>query len=158
VSLPPLPPLPPYPDVNGDSRVTALDALLVINELARQFSGSGEGEASGRSGSSVGGTFTTVGNGVMASSQTLAGDAVIATAGAVTGAETDSATEQRASEPADSPAISDNESDEPKLSVFDHASVIEIDPIVDELAADTSSAREVADDPTSIRDRLFAGL
>ncbi len=156
---PPLPPLPAFPDVNGDSRVTALDALLVINELARQFSGSsGEGEASGQPDGSVGGTYAVVGNGVLASSETLAGDAVIAASGPVSGPATDSASEERSSEPADLPAISDDDSQEQKLSVFDHASVIEIDPIVDELAADTSSAREADDDPTSIRDRLFAGL
>ncbi len=38
--------LPPYVDVNGDSLVSPLDALLVINFLTRLRSGgSGEGES-----------------------------------------------------------------------------------------------------------------
>ena len=130
--------LPAFPDVSGDGVVTALDALQVINELARlPDSAGGSGELVGE-GESV---FVPVASGVLASSATFIGDALIADA-------------QDQDLPVDeAPAIVPTES---KTSVFDSAAVVELDSIVDSLAEDTASVR--ADEDNDALDQLFASL
>ncbi|MEM8667655.1 MAG: GEVED domain-containing protein [Planctomycetota bacterium] len=111
---PPIPTdIPEKPDVNGDSLVSALDALNVINELRRIFDGNGEGEAT---------SFVSMGNGVMASGATLVGDAMMVI-------DTD--------QPADDASTTEDDS-AGDVSIFDSAPVVALDSIVSDLAEDTA--------------------
>ena len=142
LDVPPLPPgLPPFPDVSGDSVVSALDALQVINQLALLPSGNSpppsiEGEST---------TFVPVQGGVMASGATLLGDALIAAS-----VETEVTVDEPASPPstvAETPT---------KTSVFDTAPVVAVESIVDSIAEDAASAR--GDEEHDALDQLFASF
>ncbi|MGI9471458.1 MAG: GEVED domain-containing protein [Rubripirellula sp.] len=124
--------LPPFPDVSGDSIVSALDALRVINELGR-VQANGEGEAT---------SYVQMSGGVLASGATALGDALIAEASEREGQELET--------------VASVEAPAEKTSVFDNAAVVEIDSIVDSLAEDTATARE--DSETDALDQLFASL
>ena len=118
------------PDVDGNGRVEPLDALRVINELARQKrNGNGEGES-----------FTPVGNGLLASPLTMAtnlptitGRSVVATEPMVTGSASPAST----------------------LSVFDIAGVVALDEILDDIANDE---RASSSEEENAIDAVFSGL
>ncbi len=120
--------------------VSALDALQVINELARlpnTTSGSaelvGEGEAT---------SYLPMSAGVMASGATVLGDSLIA--------------EAVKSETLPIDPVSTIAPTESKTSVFDSPAVVEIDSIVDSLAEDTAAVR--GEDENDAMDQLFASL
>ena len=119
--------LPIYPDVSGDGVVSTLDALQVINELSRILngqSGSGEGEwVEGVTERSYGPEA----NGVLASTAT--------------------ALSQRLGVD-DAPVIEETmavEASESKTSIFDDAASVQLDSIVDSLAADNASVQSQSD-------------
>ena len=134
-----LPPLPRYPDVSGDGLVSAVDALQVINELSRIISGqsgSGEGEWIAAASSEM--------NLAASNSQlTLAGQL---STGVAEGSDI---------EPSES-VQSDVESKISKTSVFDDAASMQLDSIVDSLAADNAAVRMQSD--TEDVDDWFASL
>ena len=125
--------VPQFPDVNGDGFVTALDALLVINSLNSAFP-NGEQVAEGES---VARTFVPAASGVLASSATALGDALIEDAQA-----TASTIEQEATS---------------SVSIFDSPAAVNLDSIVDSIAQDTAQASG-EDDETNALDQLFAQL
>ena len=115
-----LPPLPQFPDVNGDGLVTAGDAIQVINELRDVFdAGQPEGELVTSS------SFVRSGSGVLASTSTALGSALIA--------EAHESTVDNSSE---------TDSD---VSVFDSAASIQLDSVVEMIATDNA---EASDDTT----------
>jgi hypothetical protein len=135
--------LPPFPDVNGDGVVSSLDALQVINELGRLPNSAGgsselvaEGEWTG---------YLPATTGVLASNATMLGDLLIAEA---------LGEAQREAELAPTPVL--NSVSPSKTSVFDLPAVVEIDSIVDSLAADTTLARS-ENEPAAL-DAWFASL
>ena len=134
-----LPALPRYPDVSGDGLVSAVDALQVINELSRIISGqsgSGEGEWIAAASSEM--------NLAASNSQlTLAGQL---STGVAEGSDI---------EPSES-VQSDVESKISKTSVFDDAASMQLDSIVDSLAADNAAVRMQSD--TEDVDDWFASL
>ena len=138
LSQSPLPPnLPVYPDPSGDGVVTAFDALRIINEIS-QLPGIVTGELVGGEGE-----FIAVGDGVMASSTTVVGNALIEDALESEGQiATDISTVDQSSQ---------------KTSVFDSATVVAIDEIVDALAEDTAGARGEEEGGEAV-DQLFASL
>ena len=135
----PLPPqLPPFPDVNGNGVVSALDALLVINQLARLPNTNGDtGEGEIIAGANAIG-YAPVAGGVLASGATRIGDLL---RGDVSTIPTE-----------------DSEAIVAPTSVFDSTESVRLDSIVDDLAEDTTSARESQQDKTSVLDRLFASI
>ncbi|MDE0862900.1 MAG: GEVED domain-containing protein [Rubripirellula sp.] len=127
--------LPEFPDVNGDGKVSTYDALQVINQLGLLYnSGSGEGEAT---------AFLPVAGGVMASTSTAFGDALL----------NDLTLRREAEQTASQPG---EDSSESSVSVFDSPAAVGLDDVVDSLASDTASVRE--DDDVSAIDALFASL
>ena len=109
--------LPEYPDVSGDGVVSSLDALQVINELTRIINGqSGSGEWIGSSGTD---TYVSESNGVLASLPTALS--------VLLGVPDAPCAEVESSQASN--AVS-------KTSVFDQAASVQLDSIVDVLAAD----------------------
>jgi hypothetical protein len=131
--------LPPFPDVSGDGVVSAVDALQVINELARILNtGSGELIAEGESSQYL----QTTTNGVFASGVTLLGDFLMA----------DTLEEKTI---VDEP-VSIDTAPVTKTSVFDSPAVVELESIVDTLAEDGATAR--GEDENNSLDQVFASL
>ena len=137
--------LPRFPDVNADGRITSSDAFTVINALSRGETGNGEGEQATQS-------FVQTGSGVLASSATVLGDALILGDAQIS----ESATPQTVLQPETTITSDDDES----TSVFDHPSVVGLDSLVDDLAADTAHNhhQDSPDDGTNALDQLFAQL
>lgn len=139
--------LPPRPDVNGDAFASVGDANAILTELRRlsNSGASGEGEFAGAS-------FVQAAPGVLASGVTALGDALIA--------DTLRKTESSAVA-SQAPAETSEEIAEPvsKTSVFDSPESIQLDDLVETLAADSAS-QDVAesDSETSALDQLFAQL
>ena len=137
---------PPFPDVNGDGRLTASDALSVINELARVNSPAGEGELAATS-------FIPAAPGVLASGATALGDLMIHETFIGNGQESSDSD----AEPAEAPAVAVVDQPE-KTSVFDSPASIELDSIVDELAADAANAGGDSESQASELDQFFASF
>jgi len=120
------------PDTDGNGQVQPLDALRIINELARlQRSGNSEGE---------GESFTQVGDGLLASPLTVATAKSVLTSQSVVASEP--------SFPTLSTAVSSS-------SVFDSPELVALDDILDNIAND---ARDSADGEESSVDAVFSGL
>lgn len=129
--------LPEYPDVSGDGVVSALDSLQVINELSRIVNGqSGSGEWVLETADA---TYVPNSSGVMASTPTALSELL---------GVSDAPTSQPSSE-LQSGVVS-------KTSVFDNAASVQLDSIVDTLAADNASARSQSEADTL--DDWFASL
>jgi hypothetical protein len=132
--------LPPFPDVSGNGVVSALDALQVINELARSLNlsgGSGELVAEGEMTS-----YVPMSGGVLAAGTTVLGDVLIAE------------TRQTDSTPIEE--ISTVVPSQSKISVFDSPAVVQLESIVDSLAEDTAAAQ--SEEEVDALDQLFASL
>lgn len=142
---------PPFPDVNGDGRMSAVDALAVINELARVNGiSNGEGEQTGTS-------FIAAAPGVLASGSTALGDLLIHQA--VTSDVLQSTTPQSdSSSDVDQQPVVLAENSQSKTSVFDTPASMELDSIVDELAADAANAGEESAEEENGLDQFFASL
>ena len=143
--------LPLFPDVNGDGSVTPSDAFTVINALNLMNISGGSGEAEqGDAG------YVSAGGGVLASTATVAGDHLLNAARPVRRSDLGDEPAERFG---DNPSTIDHDKDQ-ATSVFDHAAVVQIDSLVDDLAADT--ARQTNDDSTdegtSALDQIFAAL
>jgi hypothetical protein len=129
--------LPEYPDVSGDGVVSALDSLQVINELSRIVNGqSGSGEWVLETADA---TYVPNSSGVMASTPTALSELL---------GVSDAPTSQPSSE-LQSGVVS-------KTSVFDNVASVQLDSIVDTLAADNASARSQSEADTL--DDWFASL
>ncbi len=118
------------PDVNGDGKVSAQDALVVINELARtrRNAAAGEGEQ-----------FIPLSNSLLASPLTVA---------------TSTTTMKRAlAETVEMPSIVD--SNPTRMSVFDSPQVVALDDILNNIADDN---RETSSSAASATDMVFNGL
>lgn len=142
---------PPFPDVSGDGFLTPDDALRIINELSRQNSNvNPEGEQVARS-------YVAAAPGVLASGSTALGDLMIYQA--VTGNLEKSAHDstETSSDPQQT-AVADVAQQPTKTSVFDSAASIELDSIVDELAADTINSKDQSGGDESGLDQFFATL
>jgi hypothetical protein len=142
---------PPFPDVNGDGRMTSSDALAVINELSRtSLGGSGEGEQ-------VGTKFVAAAPGVLASGSTALGDLLIhqtiinnQSKSATEGSDSGSSTGVEPVEVVQQPLS--------RTSVFDSPASMELDSIVDELAADAVNVGDESDGEENSLDQFFASL
>ncbi len=130
--------LPAYPDVNGDGRVSAADALQVINKLAEIVS---EGEAPAGT-AEIASPFVPVADGVLASSGTVIGDQLIA--------------QQKQNQRPLVESVTTIDTPPSKTSVFDSAAVVELDPIVDTLAADLVDSRP--EETAESVDQVFASF
>jgi hypothetical protein len=135
---------PPFPDVNGDGLMTSLDALAVINELGRLSAiGSGEGLAEGERAPT---SYIAAAPGVLASGPTALGDLLI-----------HQATTRVESGLAEEPIAAAMELPS-KTSVFDSVASIELDSIVDDLAADKANASVGDTEGENGLDLFFATL
>jgi hypothetical protein len=125
--------LPTFPDVNGDGKISSLDSLLVLNKLSELYnSGSGEGESS---------AYVPIAGGVMASATTVLGDDLL---------------RREADEADEAASLSSVGSSKPSVSVFDSPAVVDLDEVVESLAVDAASVRDIED--TNSIDALFASL
>ncbi|WP_182868970.1 GEVED domain-containing protein [Rhodopirellula sp. JC639] len=139
---------PPYPDVNGDGLLSPMDANAVITELGRLVS-QGEGEAAAMS-------YLAAAPGVLASGPTVMGDLLIHQS--VTSDRLPATSDDAAADSDATPAAADIVDQPSKTSVFDSPASIELDAIVDELAADVSdSGNETSEDENGL-DLFFASL
>lgn len=127
--------LPVYPDVSGDGVVSPLDALQVINELSRIVNDqSGAGEF--------------IVNGSAQAYVPTSGD--VSTSGEISLSDRLGVEESVVTQP------ESQVSESSKMSVFDSAASVQLDSIVDSLAADNASVRgETGNDPL---DDLFASF
>ncbi|MCA9137595.1 MAG: hypothetical protein KDB00_12575, partial [Planctomycetales bacterium] len=142
---------PQFPDVNGDGRLTSSDALAVINELARlNSSANPEGEQ-------VGTNYVAAAPGVLASGSTALGDLLIyqSVNGTLAGPSDD--VDQSSSDVEQQPVAAVAQQPT-KTSVFDSAASIELDSIVDDLAADAANSKGQSGGSESELDQFFASL
>jgi hypothetical protein len=127
--------------------------LQVINELARMTTASGEGEQTG-----IG--YVAASPGVLASGSTAAGDLLlqqaIAGSSGVAASDAEDSQPQRQDAPGE---VAGSETE--KTSVFDAPATMELDAIVDDLAADSAHAGQNEDgdeDGGDALDQFFASL
>jgi hypothetical protein len=126
-------------DVNGSGTVSAIDALLVINEIQRQrLNPASEGESSAGDFEFTADTFIPVADGLLASPLTVA---------------TELTTPADRQSESFGPAAPEAESTDSEASVFDSPNLVALDDLIDDLATD----RPDADSAESV-DAVFAGL
>ncbi|TVP99059.1 MAG: hypothetical protein EA381_10860 [Planctomycetaceae bacterium] len=137
------------PDVNGSGAIEPIDALLVINEIARdRLSGEGEGEVSLAlaAGSNDAGSFVRLDNGLFASPLTAA------TQSGLPAVERPESLPESGQDTPQEP-VSSSPSRSAAVSVFDSPELISLDDILDDLAVDQRN--EGSDESV---DAVFAGL
>tara|TARA_R110002049_G_scaffold2750_10_gene22411 strand:+ start:25159 stop:41367 length:16209 start_codon:yes stop_codon:yes gene_type:complete len=140
--------LPRFPDVNADGRVTPSDAFAVINALSL-----GTITGGGAEGEQIASNYVPTANGVFASSATVLGDRLM-TPSTIT---SDPVTSDPVATAQPESTIDDDE--DKSTSVFDHASVVQLEGLMDDLAADAVQRQDdSSEDSTSVLDRLFAQL
>lgn len=141
----------PYLDVTGDGRVTPMDALAVLNYIERTVLGRGNGEGEGRA-------YQMTQSGVFASAATLFGTLEVGPAASNSAAPVEDETSEGFSNGVITPGFGGASRG---FSVFDSSAVIELDEVLDSLAATypaSSASSEEAEDGLSVLDSIFDEL